>query len=515
MERAPQSVAKTVEFRAFLALDGKTLATGKTIAIQIGKNGGAFGNPAAGATNATEISNGWYKFALGTGDTDTVGPFKWRGSEATIDEASGQFSVTAPDSVAVASIAAGAITAAAIADGAIDAATFAANAITATVLADNAITAAKIADGAIDEATYATTAGGFAPLGIIDQGTAQSASSTGLVLRSAAAFADNVLIGATLMVYGSTQAYWQQRIITANALSGDAITVDAWTVTPSGTITYKIIATPPSTAGVVLTQADVRAAMGLSSANLDDQLGVIDANVDAIGPDIADVQTAADQAIADIADVQTTVDAILTDTAEIGAAGAGLTNINLPDQTMNIVGNITGNVSGSVGSVAGAVGSVTGAVGSVTGNVGGSVASVVGAVGSVTGNVGGNVTGSVGSIAAGGIANASFAADAITASKVHADVTTELQAGLATATALAAVLAMLDDPRGEPGQGAPAVNPDAMTKLDYLYKAFRNKVTQTATELQIFADNGSTVDHKSTVSDDGTTFTRGEIATGA
>lgn len=45
------------------------------------------------------------------------------------------------------------------------------------------------------------------------------------------------------------------------------------------------------------------------------------------------------------------VDAILLDTAEIGVAGAGLTNINLPDQIMNIVGDITGNLSGSVGSV--------------------------------------------------------------------------------------------------------------------------------------------------------------------
>lgn len=45
------------------------------------------------------------------------------------------------------------------------------------------------------------------------------------------------------------------------------------------------------------------------------------------------------------------VDAILLDTAEIGTAGAGLTNINLPDQTMNITGSITGNLSGSVGSV--------------------------------------------------------------------------------------------------------------------------------------------------------------------
>ena len=63
------------------------------------------------------------------------------------------------------------------------------------------------------------------------------------------------------------------------------------------------------------------------------------------------------------------ISAILTDTAEIGAAGAGLTNINLPNQTMDIVGNITGNLSGSVGSVTGNVGgNVVGSVGSVTGH---------------------------------------------------------------------------------------------------------------------------------------------------
>jgi hypothetical protein len=85
----------------------------------------------------------------------------------------------------------------------------------------------------------------------------------------------------------------------------------------------------------------------------------------------------------EVAAIKTVVDAILVDTTEIGVAGAGLTNINLPNQTMDIVGNITGNLSGSVGSVTGAVGSVTGAVGSVTGAVGsvtGLTASDVGAI---------------------------------------------------------------------------------------------------------------------------------------
>lgn len=47
-----------------------------------------------------------------------------------------------------------------------------------------------------------------------------------------------------------------------------------------------------------------------------------------------------------------------------------LSTIDLPDQTMNITGNITGDLSGSVGSVTGAVGSVTGNVGGVAGTIG-------------------------------------------------------------------------------------------------------------------------------------------------
>ena len=97
-----------------------------------------------------------------------------------------------------------------------------------------------------------------------------------------------------------------------------------------------------------------------------------------------------------------------------------------------------------------------------------------------------------------------------------ADVATDVVAIAALLTTeVADILALLDDARTEPGQGAPPVNPDAMTKLDYLYKAWRNKVTQTATEYKLFANDGTTTDQKSTISDDGSTFTRSEIGTGA
>lgn len=73
--------------------------------------------------------------------------------------------------------------------------------------------------------------------------------------------------------------------------------------------------------------------------------------------------------------------------------------------------------------------------------------SVTGSVASVTGDVGGNVVGSVGSVSSGGITSASFAsgaitagaiaADAIGASELAADAVAEIQAGLATASAVA------------------------------------------------------------------------------
>jgi hypothetical protein len=63
---------------------------------------------------------------------------------------------------------------------------------------------------------------------------------------------------------------------------------------------------------------------------------------------------------------------------------------------------------------------------------------------STTGAVG-SVTGAVGSIGAGGISAASFAANAITAAKLDPDVTTELQAGLATSSAVSTLQTSVDD----------------------------------------------------------------------
>lgn len=91
----PQSTTIRVPFQAYLASDHLSAATGKTIAITISKNGGAFGNPSAGATNAVEISVGSYYVDLSTTDTGTLGPVIVRGAVATVDDVFVHFYVVA------------------------------------------------------------------------------------------------------------------------------------------------------------------------------------------------------------------------------------------------------------------------------------------------------------------------------------------------------------------------------------------------------------------------------------
>jgi hypothetical protein len=81
-----KSTAARVVGRGYLSSDHISTATGLDPAITISKNGGAFANPAAGASVMTEIeATGWYYFALGSGDVDTLGPLIIRATHATMD----------------------------------------------------------------------------------------------------------------------------------------------------------------------------------------------------------------------------------------------------------------------------------------------------------------------------------------------------------------------------------------------------------------------------------------------
>lgn len=124
----------------------------------------------------------------------------------------------------------------------------------------------------------------------------------------------------------------------------------------------------------------------------------------------------------------------------------------------------------------------------------------------------------VGAIVAGAIAAATFATNALDA--VWSTAVRVLTAGtnlndLSAAQVKAQVVAALNtDTYAEPGQGAPVATTTLVDKIGHLYKAYRNKKTQTSATFSLFADDAVTVDQKAAVSDDGTTFTSGEIGSG-
>jgi hypothetical protein len=260
-----------------------------------------------------------------------------------------------------------------------------------------------VSSGAITEASYASTAGSFDALGIVDQGTGQAgATGTTFVLRSAASFADDLINGGTILLTGGT-GVGQSRTITDYVSSTDTATVDTWTTTPDNTSTYQIYGTAPSSGGAGASAADVWAYSTRSLTILDEDSTTLDLNATAVvtGSITDGAIAAADFAAGAIDASAIAADAIgaselATDAigaAEIAASaitnselasdGSEFTAIDLPNQTMDISGTLT---------------TVTTATNVTTVN--------------------------------------GFAANALVAADIDPDVTTELQAGLATATAV-------------------------------------------------------------------------------
>ena len=114
------------------------------------------------------------------------------------------------------------------------------------ITAGNTLDVTSTGEAGLDFANVNLPDGSTAALGIVDAGTAQSATATTLVLRAAAAFADDELVGSTILITGGTAGVGQSRVITDYVSSTDTATVDAWTTTPTGTITYVVFGTPPS-----------------------------------------------------------------------------------------------------------------------------------------------------------------------------------------------------------------------------------------------------------------------------
>lgn len=503
--------------------DGNTAETGLTIAntdIKIQKAGGTT-QTNKNSGGATHIATGDYYAVLDATDTDTVGPTRVKVHVA------GALPVWLDCHVY---------------EEAVYDDLFAASAggYLKPTTAGRTLDVASTGEAGVDFDNILFSGNGpFAPLGIIDRGTAQAADANGITLRAGFSTAAANMVGVTAWVYSSTNGLHARGLSTAYNNTTKVLTLSGLGEAPTGTVLYALFASPPGSAlSVNLEDNAISAAKIATGAitNAKFAAGAIDAA--AIAANAIDASALAADAVTEIQGglataaalttvagyLDTEIAAILADTDAMTTTGVTLANGAHGGSSTTIVAKSIAVTNSDAGGIAvDLVGSGTGnshalrlqstnghglAAGSTNGNAinaastSADAVSIAGGTNSdglqiagngtgvdvranVTGNITGNVSGSVGSVT-----------------------------GL-TAANVGAILALLDDARTEPGQGAPPVNPDLATKIDYLYKAWRNRKTQTATEFALYADDGTTKDQESAVSSDGTTLVIGEMATGA
>jgi hypothetical protein len=327
---ARQSTARTVTVGPVLDANGVAVTGGVVADFKIAKNGGA---PAAlnGSATATHRHTGFYSLALTASDLDTVGT-----AEVTIDDTVNSCPLK---EISVVEEAVYDLYFAASATGQVTLANGAHGGAAATL---TLLSAAISNSGGIGLSVTGTTAGIKA---ISTAGPALHATGVG---GAGAKFegTNGNNVGLDLAGFGSGAGIRATGGATGNgvsaiggATSGGGFVMattdgDAFKCTGAGTgvdIRGDITGDITGTLSTLTTYTGNTPQTGDAFAYLGTNLGALGANA-----------------------------------TEAGGTGDHLTAINLPNQTMDITGNITGNLSGSVGSVTGAVGSVTGAVGSVS-----------------------------------------------------------------------------------------------------------------------------------------------------
>jgi hypothetical protein len=372
----------------------------------------------------------------------------------------------------------------------------------------SAITVAGIADGVWDEACSGhLTSGTFGQaLNIIRAGTAQAGGATTITLDASASATDDIYNYDLIVITAGTGA-GQSRYITDYDGTTKVATVASWQTNPSSDSVFVILpggqipgATAPTAGEVADAVWDEATAGHTTSGTFGEQLKT---DVDAILADTNELQTdwvngGRLDLILDARASQTSVDTI----------DGIVDSILLDTGTDGVVVNAAGLATDAVQEIRNAI----------TGGAYALDTDANGAIRIVDGTGARELNTSSGFIA--GIAGTINTLDALdTAQDVEHDATQAAIAALNNLSAAQVNTEVLDvlntDTFAEPGQGTPAATASLVAKIGYLYKAWRNKKTQDATTFKLFADDASTVDQKSTLSDDGTTFTFGEIATGS
>lgn len=322
--------------------------------------------------------------------------------------------------------------------------------------------------------------------GLVRSGTAQSVGASQIVVDAGAAFLDNSLIGATVVITNGTAA-GSRSVVTANVESTDTLTLgNGWTgATPTGTPTFDIFASaaggaPADSSGVTTLLSRLTSTRAGYLDNLSAGAVALEASLQAlittIGASAAGVATAVWGAATRLLTAGTNI-VLAKDTGVTGFNDLSAAQVNAEADTalsdVGVTTTVTGRIDAAI----------------TTRATPAQVATELGTY------------------------------DAPTSAEM--DARTLPAANYATAANLATVdslidsiLALLDDPRAEPGQGAPAVNADLATKIDYLYAWTRNRKSNDGSLNRFYADDGTTVNWKQTTTEAAGTVTKGEIETG-
>lgn len=248
--------------------DHITALTGATPTVTLSKNGGSFASPSG---TVSEIANGWYKVAANSTDSNTLGPLALHATATSGDPTDMFFEVVADDLTT--------------------------SPLHPTV-AGRTLDVASTGEAGLDFANVNIPVGVVPIVGIVDNGTLQSATGTTAVIRSAASFPDSTLVGMTIQITGGS-GVGQSRIITAYANTTKTVTVDAWTTNPSVTSTYIIYGTAgasassPPTANVTQwnnTAVATPATAGIPEVNVKNVNNVPASSVTTVGANVGTTQ---------------------------------------------------------------------------------------------------------------------------------------------------------------------------------------------------------------------------------
>jgi hypothetical protein len=411
----------------------------------------------------------------------------------------------------------------------------AANVITATSINADAITAAKIADGAIDRATFAADTG----LQTIRSGTAQAGASTTITLDASASAVDDFYKFAWVLTTGGTGAGQMRRISIYVGSSKIANIVPDWVTNPDATTTFAVlgrgsvnvdkldnntvdgnviatgaIGSAQILAGAITTAAFASGAINNAAFNVTETLtanpaagGITAASFVAGAIDAAAIATGAIDADAIALDGVNKILGSVSGTADSGSTTTVVDAERTEADTDYWKDALITFTSGTLNGQSRLVTAFNAATDTLTFTPATTVA-----VGTHTYRLipGGQMV-LAGVTHTGAVVPTVTTVTGLTASNLDATISSRAT----PAQVNTEVLDVLNtDTFAEPGQATPAATSTLVSKIGYLYKFLRNRITQTATTMSVYNDDATTVDQKSTVSDNGTTYDRGEITTG-